>query len=84
MSESLSPPPSLPSDDELERVLRKVVQDLYKSGNLENLTVKRVRKAAEAQLDVKEGFFRDHGTWKERSKEIIQSEVVRKPQRLIN
>ncbi|KAK4694144.1 hypothetical protein P7C71_g3387, partial [Lecanoromycetidae sp. Uapishka_2] len=65
----------LPSDATLERALRSVVQKVYKSGKLEELTVKRIRKSAEGELDLQDGFFKNNSAWKERSKDIIQSEV---------
>ena len=66
-----------PSQSTLEQALRLAVQRVYKLGNLEELTVKRVRSAAEKDLDLEDGFFKSDETWKERSKNVIQSEVVR-------
>lgn len=75
MSESsLSDGP--PSDATLEQALRHAVQNVYKSGDLEQLTVKRLRKAAEEDLDLQAGFFKQGAAWKEKSKAIIESEVV--------
>lgn len=65
-----------PSDDILEQELRQVVRDTYKTGNLEDLTVKRVRLAAEKSLRLPEGFYKSDA-WKTRSKDLIESEVVR-------
>ena len=65
-----------PSNAELENALRQAVRQIYKAGNLEELTVKRVRKAAEGILELKEGFFKAHGNWNKKSKDVIQSEVV--------
>ena len=76
MSQASSDSAGSPEDQDLEWALRKVVQELYRTGDLENLTVKRGRRAAEERLDLDEGFFRQHETWKDRSKAIIQSEVV--------
>jgi len=74
MSESpLSDAP--PSDKVLERALRHAVQVVYRKGNLEELTVKRMRKAAEEELDLQEGFFKEP-EWKDRSKAIIETEAV--------
>jgi hypothetical protein len=69
-------PPSAPSDDTLEKALRDVVADIYKSGNMEELTVKRVRVAAEKALAVEEGFFKGSSIWKSKSDQIIKDEVV--------
>ncbi|KAL5359751.1 hypothetical protein BJX96DRAFT_149024 [Aspergillus floccosus] len=80
LSESESEPdepavPTAPSDDALERALRDTVAKIYKSGKMDELTVKRVRLAAEKALDLEEGFFKSHGTWKAKSDEIIKDEV---------
>lgn len=77
MSDTSSLSAHLPTHAELEQALKNVVQTIYKSGDLENLTVKRVRKAAEENLGLDEGFFKDHETWKDKSKDIILAEVVR-------
>lgn len=75
MSEpSLSDGP--PSDATLEQALRDAVQRVYKRGNLADLTVKRIRKSAEEELDLPDDFFKDDANWKGKSKMIIQLEVV--------
>ena len=66
----------IPSAAKLEHALRHAVQVVYKTGNLEELTVKRVRRAAEEALGLDEGFFKTDLEWKDRSKEIISAEVV--------
>lgn len=66
-----------PSEDELEQALRNAVREVYLSGDLDNLTVKRIRKSVEADLDLQDDFFKTDPAWKERSKNVIQSEVVR-------
>lgn len=66
-----------PSQVALEQALRKAVQRVYKLGNPEELTIKRIRAAAEQDLDLEEDFFKTDSTWKEKSKNIIQSEFVR-------
>ena len=60
----------------LERGLRRAVQNVYKSGNLEELTVKRVRQAVEVELGLEEGFFKTDLEWRDRSKNLICAEVV--------
>ena len=65
-----------PSATALEGALRRVVKNVYESGNMEELTVKRVRTAAEEQLGLEEGFFKTDEEWKERSKAFISGEVV--------
>lgn len=66
-----------PSQAALEQALRNAVQRVYKLGNMEELTVKRIRAAAEQDLDLEEDFFKTDTTWKVKSKNIIESEVVR-------
>lgn len=66
-----------PSDATLEQALRNAVRKVYKSGKLEELTVKRIRKSTEGKLDLQDDFFKNDSAWKEKSKDIIQSEVVR-------
>ena len=66
-----------PSQTALEQALRNAVQRVYKLGNLEELTVKRIRAAAEQDLDLEEDFFKTDTIWKVKSKNIIESEVVR-------
>ena len=66
-----------PSEGVLEQALRNAVRDVYQSGDLDNLTVKRIRKSVEADLDLQDDFFKNDSAWKERSKSVIQTEVVR-------
>ncbi|KAL8820773.1 MAG: hypothetical protein Q9191_007449 [Dirinaria sp. TL-2023a] len=79
MSDASSPSASQPTHAELEQALKNVVHSIYKSGDLGNLTVKRVRKAAEESLDLEGGFFKNDETWKDKSKDIILSEVEAHP-----
>ncbi|KAL4755556.1 hypothetical protein BDW72DRAFT_164060 [Aspergillus terricola var. indicus] len=67
--------PPHPSDKELEKALRETVAKIFKTGKMEELTVKRVRLAAEKTLEIEEGFFRSNGDWKARSDTIIKDEV---------
>ena len=66
-----------PSAEVLEQALRDAVRSCYSSGDLDNLTVKRIRSSVEADLDLQDDFFKTDPAWKERSKNVIQSEVVR-------
>ena len=78
MSDSeLSSAPPIPSDATLEKALRDAVGEVYRGGNRENLTVKRMRLAAEKALDLQEGFFKGDATWKVESERIIKDEAVR-------
>jgi hypothetical protein len=66
----------IPSDSIIEQTLRAIVARLYKSGDHEELTVKRVRKAAEIELDLPDDFLKENRTWKVKSKDIIADEHV--------
>lgn len=68
--------PSTPSDQALEKGLRDQVAAIFKSGNMEELTVKRVRLATEDTLGLTAGYFKSTGDWKARSENIIKDEVV--------
>ena len=72
---SLSDPPL--SEGALEQALRRAVQLVYSRGDLESLTVKRIRKAAEEDLDLHVDFFKRHPEWEGKSKRIIKDEAVR-------
>lgn len=79
MSDSESDQPlvaSRPSDRDLTQALRDVVGGIFTSGRMEELTVKRVRLAAEKNLGIEEGFFKRDGDWKTRSDQVIKDEVV--------
>lgn len=67
----------MPSDDRLEKALRDTVANIFRTGKLEELTVKRVRLATENALGLDEGFFKAHKEWKTRSDQIIKNEAVR-------
>ena len=66
-----------PTDAILEQALRNAVQKVYIMGNMENLTVKPIRKAVEEDLGLQDGFFQKDPIWNTKSKSVIQSEVVR-------
>lgn len=79
MSESESEPgpsQSAPSASQIEQGLRDIVARLFQTGKLDELTVKRVRRAAEAELGLAEDFLKSQ-EWSKKSKEIISDEVVR-------
>lgn len=71
------------SDGQIERVLRHTVEKTYKSDQ-EQLTVRRLRTKVEQELGLDDGFFKGSAKWNVRSKDVIQSEVVRKPQSLLS
>lgn len=66
---------SPPEDSDLENALRVKVQQIFRLGNLDELTVKRVRRAVETELGLELDHFKDQA-WREKSKSIIESEVV--------
>ena len=76
MSDSSSLSDASPSNSLLEDTLRYTVQQIYRSRNMEDLTVKRVRRTAEKQLNLEDDYFKNNSVWKEKSKNIIRSEVV--------
>lgn len=68
---------SSPSEDlDLENALRAKVQQIFRLGNLDELTIKRVRRAVEIEFGLEVDHLKDE-EWRERSKSIIESEVVR-------
>jgi hypothetical protein len=71
-----SSPVAAPSGTALAAALRNAVERIFNAGDLGGLTVKRVRSAAEKQLKLPEGFFKEHPKWGGRSKEIIKTEAV--------
>src|ERR1700743_142843 len=72
--------PAIPSDSRIASALRTTVADIFNSGSLEDLTLKRVRKAVEQQLNLPEDFLKTSQEWKDKSKEIVNAEVVRQKQ----
>ncbi|KAL1968229.1 hypothetical protein VTN77DRAFT_2064 [Rasamsonia byssochlamydoides] len=74
-SESENTPPKIPSDARLEKALRDTVANMFRTGNLEEVTVRRVRLATEKALGLEEGFFKGDARWKEKSDRIIKEEA---------
>jgi hypothetical protein len=68
---------SLPSSSKIEQTLITVLTRIFKSGNHVDLTVKRIRKFAEEELDLEEDFFKSNDEWNKKSKALIVEEVVR-------
>ncbi|OQD96885.1 hypothetical protein PENSOL_c014G06975 [Penicillium solitum] len=83
-SEAESEVPNTPSDQALEKGLRDQVAAIFKSGNMEELTVKRVRLATEDTLGLTAGYFKSTGDWKARSENIIKDEVETQDQAIQN
>ncbi|KAG9669088.1 hypothetical protein KCU99_g2852, partial [Aureobasidium melanogenum] len=66
-----------PSDAILEKTLR----DIVRKAEVDPITVKRVRTAAEERLGLDAGFFKSHDEWNEKSKEIIEDTFNQPSQR---
>lgn len=60
-----------PKDTEIERLLRRVVKDAVKKE--EAITIKLARSRVETELGLEDGFFKNDGEWKGRSKAIIEA-----------
>lgn len=67
----------LPPDQVLVAALRKVVQDGFRAGEVDQLSINHVRAAAEAKLGLRRGCLKGDDRWREESKEIIRAEFVR-------
>ncbi|KAF2493767.1 hypothetical protein BU16DRAFT_527967 [Lophium mytilinum] len=63
-----------PTDATIEKVLRESVVEIWKSGNTDDLTVKRVRTVTEEKLELPSGFLKD-ALWKTKSHTIIHGQV---------
>ncbi|KAI9824191.1 MAG: hypothetical protein M1819_000903 [Sarea resinae] len=72
---SLSTP--RPSNAVLEKALRAAVKNLFQSGIFqpEELTVKRMRTAAEQELGLPGGFYKNDETWNSKSKLVVSAEA---------
>ena len=66
----------IPSDRALTEAIREAVQNVFAAGDMENLTVKRVRMAVEEKLGLKKDFFKRDENWSKRSKTLIEEESV--------
>jgi hypothetical protein len=60
---------------DLEAALRNAVEEVYRSDNQNNLTVRFVRVKVESELGLDQGFFLKPD-WKDRSKALIKSWAV--------
>jgi len=71
---------NLPSDTAISNKLRDIVIAIHKSGNTDDLTVKRVRVRAEKELGLDQGFFKTDPGWKRKSQaEIVEAVVCGHP-----
>jgi hypothetical protein len=67
----------LPSEAAISQKLREIVIALHKTGNADDLTVKRVRTRAETELSLPAGFLKTNAEWKQKSQSAIVEAVVR-------
>jgi hypothetical protein len=67
----------LPSEAAISQKLRDIVIALHKTGNADDLTVKRVRTRAETELSLPAGFLKTNAEWKQKSQSAIVEAVVR-------
>lgn len=65
-----------PSVEDVESAFTDVIAETIRAGNLNDLTVKRVRHSAEVKLGLDEDYFRKSKEWKDRSKEFIIAKAV--------
>ncbi|USP77688.1 hypothetical protein yc1106_04962 [Curvularia clavata] len=69
------PESEMPSEAAITSKLRDIVIAIHKSGNTDDLTVKRVRARAEKELGLDEGFFKSDASWKDKSQKAIVDAV---------
>ncbi|KAK5277732.1 hypothetical protein LTR16_009421, partial [Cryomyces antarcticus] len=74
---SNEPAVNVPSDARLGAALRHATKAIFKTGNREELTVKRIRAAAEEEVsfDDHRHFYKTTPDWDKRSKDIIKETV---------
>lgn len=63
-----------PPDDELERSLRREVVKAVKSGD--EYSYNSIRAASEVKLGLTKGFYKAHEDWAQRSKRVIDDQLV--------
>lgn len=68
----LSTPANLPSDAEIEYAVHKIVRAGVKE---DGFSINVARSRVEKEVDLPNGFFKNDATWKQRSKEMIQTAV---------
>lgn len=66
-----------PTDTEIVQQLRAAAKRVFDEGDLDQLTVRRVRQLAESALSLERDYFRNDAQWKLRSKVLIESFGVR-------
>jgi hypothetical protein len=64
----------VPPDHELEKSLRREVRKAQKSGV--DFSYNYIRTASESELGLSKGFYKSHGDWSQRSKGVIDHQMV--------
>ncbi len=64
-----------PPDIELEQALRRAVVKAQKDG-VDGFSLKYIRTAAETKLGLTPGFYKSDADWNQRSKDIINEQMV--------
>lgn len=67
---------TIPSDAQIASTLKRAVVKTFKTDR-DSLSVKSIRRSVESGLDLPEGWFKQHTTWKEKSSHLINSEFER-------
>jgi hypothetical protein len=62
-------------DKTIESTLRDTIKFLFRAGDFDNVTVKRIRQRTEQSLNLPTGWFKNHEEWRDRSSSIIRGEV---------
>lgn len=62
-------------DTRIEQCIRTLVAKTF-AQDPGNLTLKRIRTKAEAELDLEEGYLKANAQWNIKSKEIVADELV--------
>lgn len=72
LSEASATP--VPPDQELEKSLRREVVKAQKEGK--EFSYNSIRTASETSLGLSQGFYKSHLEWKQRSKDVIDNQLV--------
>ena len=67
---------SVPSDSAIEKTLRDTATEFYNT-HPQDLTLKRVRQAAERKLGLEDGFLKADDKWNAKSKDIVTDQAQR-------
>lgn len=67
-----------PSDKVLSNVIQTAVRRMFKGPDRDSMTVNNIREQVEAELHLEAGFLKQ-GSWKQESKNIVNTEHVTGP-----